>query len=219
MSEYQLAADTPLEEWDSIQVAEYLKSKDLGDYSEMFIENNVTGAVAHRLDNKSLAEIGVQKVGDRLQVMQALETLKKARKLQEREKVIWTGVENQYFSCYDENCATCCGCIPDIPSEYTIKANTLEIKTQYPNMCGPVKCCYGHSWEIDNIDISEIRDIDLKLVAPSCFLGICCCGDPIVTVIIKTDKETILKLEEGQGEEVQLKIKNQVEAMQILERS
>ncbi len=218
MAEYQLSA-APLEKWDSIQVAEYLKSKGLGDYSELFIENNVTGAVAHRLDNKSLAEIGMQKVGDRLHVLEALETLKKARRLQEREKVIWTGKEKMYFSCCDACCASCCGCCPDTPSEYTVKTNSVEIKTHHTNMCGPCKCCFGNSWEIDNIDMSTIREVDLKLVSPGCFHGICCCGNPIVSVIIKTDKQTILKLKEGEGKEAQLKIKNQVEAMQILERS
>jgi hypothetical protein len=30
----------------------------------------------------------------------------------------------------------------------------LEIKAQNKNRCGPCKCCYGHSYEVDNVDLS-----------------------------------------------------------------
>lgn len=221
MSEYNLADKAPLDEWNAVELSEYIKNKGLGDYAEVFLQNNVTGSVAHRLTEHNLKEMGVDKVGDRLQLMQALETLKKAKKVQAREKVIWEGTEILYFSQYDQCCSTCCGCCPDDPAEYKLMTNHLEIRTQYPNRCGPCKCCWGHRYEIDNIDLSEIRDIDLQGVSPTFFNACCCCGAPQEHVHITTgaEGEKVMKLRKDEGVDVQRKIKNQVEQMQRMERS
>ena len=221
MSEYKLMTEAPLNDWTAIQLSEYLRSKGLGDYAELFLNNNVTGSVAHRLTEANLKEMGVSKVGDRLAIMQALETLRKAKKLQEREKVIWTGTEQLYFSRYDALCSTCCGCCPDDPAQYKLMTNHLEIKTQQPNRCGPCKFCWGHAYEIDNIDLSEIRDVDMQGVSPTCFNACCCCGAPQEHLRLTTgaEGEKVLRLKKGQGTDLQRKIKNQVEQMQVMERS
>jgi len=88
MSEYILATEPPLNEWTAVQLSEYLRGEGLGDYAELFLNNNVTGSIAHRISEQNLKEMGVDKVGDRLSIMHALVKLKKAKKLQEREKVI-----------------------------------------------------------------------------------------------------------------------------------
>ena len=42
-------------------------------------------------------------------IMEALETLKRAQKQQDREKVLWEGTELLYLSCWDGCWSTCCG--------------------------------------------------------------------------------------------------------------
>lgn len=219
MSEY-LMSDVPFEKWNSQQLADYVSSKGLGDYSEMMMENNITGQVAHRLTDSDLTEMGITKVGDRLKMMQALESLKKAQQQQKREQVLWEGKEVLYFSCWDKACSTCCGCCPDDPSTYKLTSTHLEIKTVEQFRIGPITCCCGHSYEIDNVDLSGINDADVKGVPPSCWQQ-CCCGATQEHVCIKTSSEgdKILKLPEGEGQTVARTIKNQVEVMQRMERN
>eukprot|EP00543_Licmophora_paradoxa_P006327 CAMPEP_0202449310 /NCGR_PEP_ID=MMETSP1360-20130828/8049_1 /ASSEMBLY_ACC=CAM_ASM_000848 /TAXON_ID=515479 /ORGANISM="Licmophora paradoxa, Strain CCMP2313" /LENGTH=219 /DNA_ID=CAMNT_0049067189 /DNA_START=20 /DNA_END=679 /DNA_ORIENTATION=- len=219
MSEYHLSTQ-PFQEWDAHELAEYIRSKGLADYCETFESNNVSGAVAHRLTDSDLKDMGITKVGDRLLLMQALETVKKAQKQLDREKVIWEGTEVLYFSCYDQNCSTCCGCCPDDPSEYKLRSNQLEIKTVDPCRVGPIRCCCFSSYQIDNVDLSGIQSADVEGVPPGCFHQICC-GAPQehIHVLTSGEGEKILKLKQDEGQEVARKIKNQVEAMQRMERS
>lgn len=219
MSEYKLM-DTPFESWTATQLAGHLKEKDLGDYAEMFMQNNIDGKVAHRIGDSDLKEMGITKVGDRHRVMEALGDLKKAQQQKEREKPLWEGKELLYFSCFDKACSTCCGCCPQDASTYKLTYNNLEIKSVEPMRCGPIPCCCGHKYEIDNIDLSNIQDADLKGVPPSC-CDACCMGSTQEHIHIQTSTEgvKILKLPKGEGAEVARKLKNQVEVMQRMERS
>jgi len=220
MSEYKLS-DEPLVKWEAADIAGYLKSKGLEDFSEFFLSNGITGQVLHRLEDNDLKEMGVTKVGDRLKIMEALETLKKAKTLQDREKVIWEGTEILYFSSGHQCFVTCCGCCPQDPSEYKLMSNNLEIKTQNPCRCGPIRCCCGHSYDIDNVDVSGIVDADVKGVSPPCLYQICCCGAMQEHIHVETaaEGEKILRLPKGEGQAAARKIKNQVETMQMMERS
>lgn len=220
MSEY-LLSDDPLKAWTAQKLSEYIAAKGLGDYSEFFLEHNIDGKVAHRLDDSNLKEMGVSKVGDRLKLLEALEALKKAQQQQTREVTIWEGEEVLYFSCYQRLCSTCCGCCPEDPSQYKLQNANLEIKLVEHNRCGPCVCCYGHKYTIDHIDLSQITDADVEGVPPTCFQQCCCCGATQEWVHIKTSSEgeKILKLHTQEGQVAVRKIKNQVEIMQRMERS
>jgi hypothetical protein len=84
-----------------------------------------------------LKQMGVETVGDRKRVMDAIATLKKAKAIKEREKVLWTGIEIRFVSCWEWCCETCCGCCPQDAEEYTLRSNHLEIKK--PNLVRIVK--------------------------------------------------------------------------------
>lgn len=100
--------------------------------------------------------------------------------------------------------------------------NFLEIKERNYNRCGGCKCCYGHNYSIDTIDLSNVDDVDVDGVSPSCFCECCCCAIPHEHIKISVNGEQerkMMRLPKGTGEAVARKIKNQVEIMQVMERS
>jgi hypothetical protein len=222
MSEYAIM-DVDFTEWTSGQVAEYLKTKTEieTDLIELLQTEKVDGKVIHRLTDQDLQTMGIETVGDRHRIMAAIETLSKAKQAKDREKVLWEGQEVLYSSCLDEMCGSCCGCCPDDPETYRLLYNHLEIKAQNKKRCGPCKCCYGHSYEIDNVDLSHVKDVDLQGIPPSCCAQFFCGAKVREHVQIKVDDhpEVTLKLYKGDGEAVSRKIRNQVEVMQMMERN
>lgn len=227
MSEYDLNENNGknFEDWTAQELAQYFKEKtDLDDdYAELLQKQKVDGRVAPQLTEEDLRHMGIDTVGDRKRVMAAIETLKKAKDINDRSKVLWQGEEVLYLSCWQWCCETGCGCCPQDPEQYTLVYNHLSIKKPNENRCGPCICCFGHSFEIDNIDISNIQDVDVDGIPPPCFQQ-CCCGAKMqehVKMQVSNDpnNRVILKLPKGTGQEVAAKIKNQVEVMQRMERS
>ena len=221
--------DKQFELWSSQEVASYLQSK--GDipnnYSELFQSHKIDGSIAYRLTDADLKDMGIITIGDRHRILKVLENLKKAKEQQTRETILWTGQEVLYWSCHDKCCSTCCGLCKDDPEVYTLRNNYLEIKRPDYNRCGSFKCCFGHSYEIDNIDLSNVEDVDIVGIAPPCIQQCCCNAKTQEHIKIKTrvdsrrgrNNSKILKLNKPEGENVSRKIKNQVEIMQMMERN
>mmetsp|Transcript_2971 Transcript_2971/g.6671 ORF Transcript_2971/g.6671 Transcript_2971/m.6671 type:complete len:221 (+) Transcript_2971:193-855(+) len=220
MSEYLIKKN--FEEWTAHELSSYIKGKSgLQNYGEMFERENISGKVAPRLTEHDFKEMGVDRIGDRHALKAAIDTLAKAKASQDREKVLWEGEEVLYFSCWQACCTTCCGCCPNIPDTYTLRYNSLEIKHDDPCLCGPCRCCCGHKYLIDHVDLSNVKDIDVEGVPPPCFQQCCCGAQPQEHVHIRTNNEgdKVLVLRKGPGQEVARKIKNQVETMQMMERN
>ena len=154
MNSYTLA-DKNFTQWSSSEVASYLQSKEeLGNYAELFQSHKIDGSVAYRLTDEDLKDMGIKAIGDRHRILSALETMKKAKDQKDREKILWQGDEVLYWSCCDGCLTTCCGLCKDDPEQYTLRSNYLEIKRPDHNRCASIKCCFGHSYQIDNIDLS-----------------------------------------------------------------
>lgn len=212
--------------WTSLELANYLNSKGGVDhkYTELFISNHITGAIAPNLTDENLKEMGIKIVGDRIRIQQVLQQLKTAQQQEEREQVLWTGKEMLFQSCFHGCFATCCGCCPQDPDLYTLRNNHLEIKKVKPFRLGPLPCgcCCDASYDIDNIDLSEINDTDVKGVPPGCCHQMCCRAVTQEHVLITTNQSKepkVMKLRKDVGQDVARKIKNQVEIMQRMERS
>jgi len=216
----QLIALQAFQQWDAQQFADYLKTKGLGDYSEMILLHKVTGEVAPRLSDNDLKEMGISNIGDRKLFLKALEDIQKEQRKQQREKTLWEGQEILFFSCWDRMLGTCCGCTPVDPSTYKLTGTHVVIKTVYPCRVGPVRCCCGTEYQVDNIDLTNVSDADVKGVPPPCCQQIFCCGDGQDHIILKTssDGEKVLKIGKGEGEVVSRMILNQVEEAQKIER-
>jgi hypothetical protein len=138
MSEY-LIKHKNFEEWTAAELAEYFKQKtDLDhNYAELLEKQKVDGKVAPSLTEDDLRQMGIETVGDRKRVMEAIQTLKKAKDIKDREKVLWEGKELRYISCREWCCETCCGCCPEDPEVYTLYYNHLEIRK--PNRVSSVQ--------------------------------------------------------------------------------
>ena len=154
MSSYNLA-NKNFTKWSASEVASYLQTKEgLENYAELFQSHKIDGSVAHRLTDDDLKDMGIQAIGDRHRIISALETMKKAKDQKDRELILWQGEEVLYWSCCDGCCTTCCGLCTDDPEKYTLRSNYLEIQRPDYNRCGAMKCCFGHSYQIDSIDLS-----------------------------------------------------------------
>lgn len=214
--------ETDFSSWDAKKIADYLSQNGLGDYSELFESNNVTGSIAHLIDREKLKNMGVNKVGDRLRILQLLGSLKAAKKQQKEEEILWKGKEALYASCCEAIYETCCGLFPRTPSEYSLHANHLAIKEVTVPRCGPIRCCcLSGGYFIDNIDLSNVTDIDVQGIKPGCICQVFCCVKNLENIIVKVEcqKDRVMVQHEGKGQIVSTKIKNQVEIMQRMERS
>jgi len=219
MSEYALMDD--VNKWSANDVADHLRKKGLGDYMEIFIKNNIDGEVVDSLGADNLKEMGVSKIGDRIKILKSFNAIRTAKTYQEFDKKIWEGEEVLYVTCCDKLCSTCCCLCPEDPSTYELTSNHMIIKQIDPCrfFCIRCGCCEG-SYAIDNVDLSQVVDVDIKGLNPSCFQRLCC-GRTVEKVFIKTysNETKILILGKQDGQPVANKIKLQVEMMQRMERS
>lgn len=55
-------------DWDEVRVAEWLKSINCSQYVEIFRKNNITGENLMDIDQATLKEMGVKKIGDRVRI-------------------------------------------------------------------------------------------------------------------------------------------------------
>ena len=223
-----LLTDKNIESWSSNDVASYLQSKErIANYGALFESHQIDGSVAHRLTDEDLKSMGINMIGDRHRILAALEEFKKAKEQTDRERILWTGREELYWSWVDGYYQTWGGLCRGDPEEYTLRFNYLDIKRPDYNRCfGSFKCCFGHSYHIDTIDLCNVDDVDVDGVPPPFFLECCCCASPqeFVRVNVRSHEThhpegaQILKLKKGVGQEVKRKIQNQVEIMQLMER-
>jgi len=216
--------DKNFTKWSSNEIAAFIQSREnLGNYAELFQKHKIDGAVAHRLTDADLKEMGVVAVGDRHRILGALESLRHAKSQQDREKILWEGEEVLYWTCWHKCCSTCCGLCTVDKESYTLRSNFLEIKRPDYNKCGSIKCCFGHSYQIDTVDLSNVRNVELEGVPPPCIQQCFCCAKSQEHVRVNLsspkNKRELLRLKKGVGQEVSRMIKNQVEVMQVMERS
>jgi len=224
MSEYALAKKN-LNEWSVNDLSNHLKEKGLGEYGEVFIKNKIDGHVADEMTEDNLKEIGISMVGDRLKIMKILQTVKLAKTTQNFNEVLWEGKEDE-FSCAAQMCvSTCCGLCPSHPDKYKLMRNQLKITTTKKTCCGPIRCelCCPADYDEDNVDLSNVNDVDTKGVAPGCCARVLCCAQVKEHIMIKVTndatKTLYLSKSLAANKGVADIIRNQVEMMQRMERN
>jgi len=222
MSEYKLM--TNVGKWCTNDVAEHLNLKGLGKYSSILIENGIDGEVADTIGEDNLREMGVSKIGDRLKILKALDEIKQAKAQDEFCKTLWEGKEILYPTCYDRIFSTCFGICPEehSPSTYELTPNYLTIKVMKPCRFLCFKCCcFESSYEINNVDLSQVIDVNIKGVNPSWCERLCCFGKTIEEVRVETrsGEVNVMRLGAEDGQAVANKIKRQVEMAQRIERN
>ena len=163
MSEYDLKDPS---KWSTKQLCAYMKKDGVsGDLTEKFKSQNIDGSIAFTLTEAHLQEMGITTIGDRQQILRKIETLKKKAKLQERTGVLWEGRRLLYVTCVGKLMGTCCYLCPDDEVKYKLVGNTLSITDIHKGGCGPLmlrdcQCCCGDTESVDNIDLTQVQDID-----------------------------------------------------------
>lgn len=206
--------------WGPEKLAAYFGKVGLGGYDEVVMKHKLTGELAPFVTDGDLKDMGIKIVGDRLRFRQVIRNMTKKARVQERSKVIWSGEERLYWSCFDWSYNTCCGCSPIDPSTYKLSSNHFKAKIAEPGRCGPVKVCCCYSYQTNNIDLSQITDVDVNGVPAPCCQRVCCCayGKDIINVSYDRDKTLLITLRSGEGDDVSEQILNQVEEAQVMER-
>eukprot|EP00980_Cylindrotheca_fusiformis_P010869 scaffold2466_cov120-Cylindrotheca_fusiformis.AAC.5 len=164
------------QEWTPQDVAEYLKDSNLGAYSEAFLKHKISGRLLHLLTDSDLKDMGISIVGDRLRIKSLTGALGKKQRYDRRAKVWWEGTERLYFSDCEGCCMTLGGCCPEDPSTYKLTTNHLKIKTVEPSRIGCVRLPCSHEWSVNNIDLSQVADVDVIGEPAPCFQKVCCCA-------------------------------------------
>ena len=236
---------TNTEEWTVDELADYMKQRALdlgGDFSDNFRSHKIDGSVYARLNDADLKEMGIDKVGDRLRVLQELESISQLQDAENRDRIYWEGKEEQYAHCWDWCLTTNCGCCPgDNPAEYEITGIKLSASKVEQHRCGPIPLvCWRPRYIDDVIYLSQVRDVEEVIAAPGGSLpcckshllswlqtenGLCCgfCDNNQVQLYVKTNENVIiiLKLKRDEAEGVKRRILSQARtlASSAMERS
>jgi len=208
------------DKWTPAEFAKYLGLFGLGDYSETIINNKITGKLAPLLTDEDINDLGIDIVGDRLRMRSVIKGFSGRARRTQRTKVLWEGDEKLFFGCYDGLMGTCCGLFPEDPSHYKLTMNHLSARVVTPNRIGPIKVCCGHSYYVDNIDLTNVTDVDVRgIPAPMCLHTLCCANSKAVLEVSHGETSLLeITLDEDTAPEVSQMILNQVEEAQVMER-
>jgi len=207
------------ESWNSEQLADYFEDQGLGDYREVLTYHRITGKIAPQLSDADLKDMGVKIVGDRCRFRHLLKALGRKARLVQRNKLVWAGTERVFFGKLDGCLGTCLGLCPIDPSTYKLTNNHLRIRTVEPVRVGPIRLCCCAKYAINNIDLSQVNDVDMEGIPAPCVQQVCCCSDGKEILEVSTDEGNFdVVVRQGDGDRVSVLIMNQVEECQMMER-
>jgi len=101
------------ENWNARKFADYVENAGLRNYSSMIVTHKITGKVAKLLTDADLKEMGMTVVGDRLRFKQLILQLGRRARYNARDKPLWRGEEQRYYSACEKEIFTCFGAFPD----------------------------------------------------------------------------------------------------------
>mmetsp|Transcript_8703 Transcript_8703/g.10973 ORF Transcript_8703/g.10973 Transcript_8703/m.10973 type:complete len:150 (+) Transcript_8703:74-523(+) len=144
----------------------------------------------------------------------------------DRNAVLWSGQQIRYSTVGGQLMGTCCFCCPDDQVNYKLVGNKLRIIDIHkggigPNFLRSCQCCCGDTEETDNIDLTQVQDIDTKSAPAGCMVKTFCCASDVTELSINTrnDKNNkVLKLSKSAGKVAYTKINNQIENGQPMSR-
>jgi hypothetical protein len=195
------------------------------------------------LTTEQLKEMGVDKIGERLYLMQIIVQAKKEQRFKARMKVLWQDQEIihtegclgyiRQFGCLDY-CAVGCGC-QDVPDAYKLTGSALTLKRTDIVPCpSKVFCCQSGERHVDHIDLSNVTDVDVISRQKNCFSCSCYADEVLVEVHEQIDmpmdaqqggantsqaaRVTDHRLKVYDGDKVAMLLRNAVEENQMMER-
>ena len=135
-------------------------------------------------------------------------------------KLLWEAKEVLWFNSFEGCVNTCCHLCPEDPSTYKLTNNHLKIKTVKPLRIGPIRLCCCKEYSVNNIDLTNIDDVDMDGIPAPFLLQCLCCASGKEVIEIEAGAEGTLKIitAEGEGDAISGLIMNQVEESQQIER-
>lgn len=114
--------------WSTDDVCRWLHSVDLGVFEKQFREHQITGEILPLLTLVECRDMDIRLVGPRTRLMRQLSKLKRAYVNYQRNRAIWSGLEQRYttpFGCLVDHAVSCC--CPDPPDKYSITSSHLKL--------------------------------------------------------------------------------------------
>ena len=118
------------ENWNARKLADYVEKAGLKSYASMIITHKITGKVAPLLTDADLKEMGMTVVGDRLRFKSLILQLGRKARYTARDKPIWRGEEQRYFSMAEKEFFTCFGLFPDGKTalvDFLVPSSTIDL--------------------------------------------------------------------------------------------
>ena len=175
--------------WSVDEVAGWAAKEGFGFYAGALQKHAISGKVLPVLTDANLREIGFELVGPRIEFQQALKHIQRGARMAQRNEVLWEadelrlgpcgGVLPWYFPC-------CCVAQP--PAHYKLNHYKLQL-SEAVVPCGGLCACLGYSLQTDNLELSELEDIDVQITHPTCGYG-----EGIITVTTKEGLSRHLKV-------------------------
>lgn len=206
------------ENWDSEKLADYFEQQGLF-YREILVHHKITGKIAPQLTDADLKDMGIDIVGDRCRFRHQLNSLKRKARHVQRNRLIWDGSERIFFGGFDWCIGTCSGCCPEDPSTYKLTNNHLKIRTVEPVRVGPLRLCCCAKYSINNIDLTQVSDVDIEGIPPPFLQQCLCCAEGKEALEVTTGEGNFhVIVRSGDGDRISNLILNQVEECQMIER-
>ena len=208
-----------VESWNEHRLADYFEEEGLGSYRELIVHHRINGKIAAQLTDMDLKDMGIDIVGDRCRFRHILASLKRVARSSQRNKVIWSSNERLFFDGCEKFFSTCFFICPADPSTYKLTNHHLKIKTVDPVRVGPFRLCCCAKYSVNNIDLTQVKDVDMEGI-PAPFIQQCfCCADGKEVLEVTTEQEVFdIVLKAGEGDTVSNLIMTQVEESQMMDR-
>lgn len=192
--------------WDQQQVCQWVGSIGLERYARLFQEHQIVGELLPFLEDSDLKDMGIDLIGPRAKFRKEIQKLSRATGTLNRNKLRWEAEEQLYDCCCEailDTMGNCC--VPLKPGHYRLTGAILTLTTfVYPG--GRCCKCLGKKREMNNMDLHEIRDIDVETEDRAC-----CGGHDTVTVVMQEGASYEMTLPRGTGPAAQQMIRDAVE--------
>lgn len=182
-------------DWNEEQVVEqFLKPCQMEHLAKAFIDSHITGNVLIALEEVHQKELGCDKVGDRIMLLDYLKVLKKHKKDLDRSQALWSQTTPVASCAYHESCGDyikyiCCHCCVTT-KDWRVTGQGIRWRKNRAR----VNCC-GEN-ETQFIDYRFLKDIELREI-PRCLC--CCVGKELLIYADDKDSVTVHQTQRASG--------------------
>jgi len=152
-------------QWSVDEVCDWLSRTGYSDLVPHFRKHAVSGPVLPKLSDMLLKEMGIDIIGRRVLLLGEVVKIQAIARSEWRANVLWSGEQYREGPCnnllpYGFPC-TADSCV-GMPNKYTLTNSKLNILRSEKNCNTPCTGFCGFSIDSDNIDVSDITDVDVR---------------------------------------------------------